>query len=212
MACCTEGLAQNIKVVKKTKIYRQQVAADPHHELVSLPKIIPHVQSDLRYATPGNFTGKALYPPSAQPWLRSAPAAALKEVQLKLQQHGYGVKIFDAYRPYAATVMMWNLVRDERYVANPAKGSGHNRGLAVDLTLFSLQTGKELDMGTGFDHFTDTAHHNFKHLPEQVLQNRVLLRKTMEAAGFRALETEWWHYSWPNDRNYSVLDIPFKKL
>jgi D-alanyl-D-alanine dipeptidase len=107
---------------------------------------------------------------------------------------------------------MWDLIHDERYVADPSKGSGHNRGLAVDLTIIDLKDGSELNMGTSFDNFTDTAHHTFKNLPADILQNRMLLRETMEKYGFKALETEWWHYSWPNDRNYEVLDIDFKKL
>jgi len=107
---------------------------------------------------------------------------------------------------------MWDLIGDERYVANPSKGSGHNRGLAIDLTLINLSNDNELDMGTGFDNFTDTAHHVFRNLPSTVLQNRTLLKETMEKYGFRSFETEWWHYSWPNDRNYEVLDLDFKKL
>ena len=117
-----------------------------------------------------------------------------------MAKQGLGLKIWDAYRPYAATQLMWNLVKDERYVANPAKGSGHNRGLAVDVTLINLQTGKELDMGTPYDHFSDTAHQSFVRLAtEDILQNRKLLQATMEAAGFTALETEWWHYYWPKN-------------
>jgi D-alanyl-D-alanine dipeptidase len=105
---------------------------------------------------------------------------------------------------------MWELVHDERYVANPANGSGHNRGISVDLTIVDLVSGRELDMGTGFDNFTDSAHHSFASLPASVLRNRRLLKATMEKYGFKALETEWWHYSWPNDHRYDVLDIGFK--
>jgi D-alanyl-D-alanine dipeptidase len=125
---------------------------------------------------------------------------------------GLGLKIFDAYRPYSVTVKFWELVKDERYVANPAKGSGHNRGIAVDLTIIDLKTGKELDMGTGFDNFTDTAHHTFTSLPEEVLHNRLLLKSTMEKYGFIALESEWWHYYLANGNTFELLDIEFKKL
>src|SRR6476620_9652476 len=107
---------------------------------------------------------------------------------------------------------MWELVHDERYVANPSKGSGHNRGLSIDLTLVDLKTGKEIEMGTGFDNFTDSASHSFINLPEEILQNRKLLKETMEKYGFKPLQTEWWHYSWPNDRNYEVFDMDFKTL
>jgi D-alanyl-D-alanine dipeptidase len=103
-------------------------------------------------------------------------------------------------------------VKDERYVANPAKGSNHNRGLAIDLTIVQTASGAEINMGTDFDNFTDTAHHNFAHLPQQALQNRKWLKETMEQAGFKSFESEWWHYTWPDNRNYEILDIPLKKF
>ena len=105
---------------------------------------------------------------------------------------------------------MWELVHDDRYVADPSKGSGHNRGLAIDLTL--IKDGKEVNMGTGFDNFTDSAHRDFTALPEAVLKNRLLLQTAMEKHGFKGLATEWWHFSFPNDGRYDVLDIDFKKL
>ncbi len=125
---------------------------------------------------------------------------------------GLGLKIFDAYRPYSVTEKMWLPVQDDRYAADPKKGSGHNRGVAVDLTLIYLATGEELNMGTGFDNFSDTAHHAFTNLPEDILQNRLLLKKNMEQYGFKALDTEWWHYSLPNAKDFELLDIDFKKL
>ena len=103
-------------------------------------------------------------------------------------------------------------MHDERYVANPANGSGHNRGIAVDLTIIDLKTGKELNMGTGFDNFTDSAHHSFTNLPKEILQNRNLLKTTMEKYGFKLFETEWWHYFLADGDKYEVLDIDFKKL
>ena len=139
-------------------------------------------------------------------------ANALKKAADSLRQFGYGVKIFDAYRPFGVTVRFWKLIKDERYVANPSKGSGHNRGIAVDLTLYELKSGAELNMGTGFDNFSDTAHHSFENLPATIMRNRVLLKSIMTQAGFNALETEWWHYALPNSSAYSILDIPFKKL
>lgn len=204
--------AQPLKIVKKSKTYWQEVQADSLQKMTEVRLMAPGIVYDLRYATRNNFTGRQLYPQDAVPYLRLNVAKALAQVQAILRQKGYGLKIFDAYRPYAATKKMWDLIHDERYVANPAKGSGHNRGLAIDLTIIELSTGREIDMGTGFDNFTDTAHHDFKDLPQQVLSNRTLLRTTMEQCGFNALETEWWHYSWKNDRNYNVLDLPFKKL
>jgi zinc D-Ala-D-Ala dipeptidase len=102
--------------------------------------------------------------------------------------------------------------KDDRYVADPKKGSGHNRGIAVDLTIVNLQTAEELPMGTGYDNFSDTAHHTFTSLPEKILQNRNLLKALMEKYGFKLFETEWWHYSLPDPKNFEILDIPFKKL
>ena len=208
---CTSAFGQ-LQPVNKSKIYRQQVQADSLQRMVELKTILPALVYDLRYATTNNFTHRKLYKSGKETFLRSPAAKALENVQQDLNEQGYGLKIFDAYRPYSVTRKMWDLIHDERYVADPAKGSGHNRGLAVDLTIVHLKDGSELNMGTGFDNFTDTAHQNFTSLPVDILQNRKLLKTAMEKYGFRALETEWWHYSWPNDRNYELLDLDFKKL
>ena len=208
---CTIAFAQ-VKAVKKPKIYRQQAETDSMQRMTELKTLIPNIVYDLRYATKDNFTHKKLYQNGRQTFLRLPVANALQKVQDNLNRKGYGLKIFDAYRPYTVTKTMWNLIHDERYVADPSKGSGHNRGLSVDLTIINLIDGSELNMGTGFDNFTDTAHQMFRNLPEDVLSNRKFLKETMEKYGFKALETEWWHYSWTNDRNYEVLDIDFKKL
>ena len=202
--------AQELSVVSKSKAFKKQVANDSLHAMVSLNNYLPSASFDLRYATTENFTGQKLYTDTKTTYVRLAVAKALVNVQKELAKDGYNLKIWDAYRPYAVTKKMWELIGDERYVANPAKGSGHNRGLAIDLTL--IKEGKEVAMGTGFDNFSDTAHHEFSQLPEDVLQNRKRLKTVMEKHGFRALETEWWHYSWPNDRNYDVLDLRFKDL
>lgn len=208
---CTIALGQ-VQAVENPKMYRQQVHADSMQKMIEIKTLIPNIIYDLRYATKNNFTHTKLYKTGNLTFLRLPVARALQRVQNELREKGYGLKLFDAYRPYAVTKKMWDLIHDERYVANPSKGSGHNRGLAIDLTLIELRDGSELNMGTGYDNFTDTAHHIFKDLPLTVLQNRGLLKETMEKHGFKSFETEWWHYSWPNDRNYDVLNIDFKKL
>jgi D-alanyl-D-alanine dipeptidase len=201
------------KVTSNMEEYINQVKTNPGKQMVELKTLIPNLVYDIRYASLNNFMHRYMYARSGyRCYLRKDAALSLKKAQDILIAKGYGFKIFDAYRPYAVTVKFWELVKDERYVANPAKGSGHNRGVAIDLTIIESATGKELDMGTGFDNFTDSAHHDFKDLPESVLKNRLLLRETMEQAGFRALETEWWHYSLPAAANYELLDLPFKKL
>lgn len=193
--------------------YHQEVMVNPLLLMVDPQSRIPAINYDLRYATFQNFTGKRMYPRRTSISLLRQPAVeALKKVTDSLKQLGLGIKIFDAYRPFNVTVRFWKLIKDERYVANPAKGSGHNRGIAVDLTLIELSTQIELDMGTGFDNFSDTAHHSFYDLPAEIIHNRLLLRNSMTAAGFIALETEWWHYSLPNPTLYPILDISFKKL
>lgn len=196
----------------KWETYREQVKKDSTKKMVELKEFIPGIVYDLRYATANNFMKRLMYPAGTSITFMRLPAAiGLQKVQQELAIRGLGLKIFDAYRPYAVTVKFWELVKDERYVANPSKGSGHNRGIAVDLTIINLFTHKELDMGTGFDNFTDSAHHSFTNLSKEVLQNRLLLKSTMEKYGFKAYSDEWWHYSIPTG-GYEVLDIEFKKL
>lgn len=216
----SRGLAQHpatsrygVATIDKIADYQQTVRADPEKRMVELRTLSARILYDLRYATVNNFMHRQMYVPAARcTFLRLPAARALAQVQKELNKKGYGLKIFDAYRPYSVTVKFWELVKDERYVANPSKGSGHNRGLAVDLTIVDLATKKQLEMGTGFDNFSDSAHHSFTGLSPAVLQNRALLKETMIKYGFTPLETEWWHYFWPNDRQYEVLDIPFEEL
>ncbi len=195
------------------KEYKEQVKQDPSKKMVELKSSIPAIVYDLRYATTNNFMHRYMYPPKTKKTFMRAPAAlALNKVQEALKMMGFGLKIFDAYRPFAVTVKFWELVKDERYVANPSKGSGHNRGIAVDLTIINLKTGQELDMGTGFDNFTDSAHHTFTSLSKEVLQNRTLLKTTKEKFGFKAFDTEWWHYFYGDPDQFEILDLDFKTL
>jgi D-alanyl-D-alanine dipeptidase len=200
-------------VLKNKAVYKKNILMDSNKNMLELKQYIINIKYDLRYATSNNFMKQRMYPTGTNTTFLRLPAAnALRLVQEELATKKLGLKIFDAYRPYSVTERFWELVNDERYVAHPKKGSGHNRGLAVDLTLIDAITGIELDMGTGFDNFTDSAHHRFTNLPATVLQNRTLLKTIMLKYGFQLLETEWWHYYWPNNRNYEVLDISFKQL
>lgn len=197
----------------KWEDYKKQVKDDPSKKMTELKGLIPSIVYDLRYATSNNFMKRMMYPSGTNSTFLRLPAAqALKKVQDELAAKGYGLKIYDAYRPYSVTVKFWELVKDERYVANPSRGSGHNRGIAVDLTIINIKTGKELNMGTGFDNFSDTAHHSFKKLAADILQNRELLRSTMAKFGFNAYNEEWWHYSWPGSDKFEILDIDFKEM
>lgn len=179
--------------------------------MIDVVSYVPGIQTDFRYATPDNFTHKRLYThPGA--FLRLPAAMALREVQSDLNTKGLGLKIFDAYRPYNVTKEMWKIVPDARYAANPAKGSGHNRGIAVDLTLTNHFTGEELTMPTKYDDFTERAHHNYDHLPDSVIVNRNLLKSVMEKHGFIALDTEWWHYYLPGSSRYELMDFNFDQM
>lgn len=184
---------------------------DPEWQLVDLKKMMPGLQSRIWYATPLNFTGKVLYRKPGL-YLRYAAARRLKQVQDSLKNMGLCLLVFDAYRPYSVTLDMWKIVPDDRYAANPAKGSGHNRGIAVDLTLADLNSGQPLPMPTGYDNFTDSAHHSFIHPDSVIMSNKALLKGVMEHFGFRPLDTEWWHYALPEPARYPLMDIPFETL
>ncbi|TAD81691.1 MAG: peptidase M15 [Bacteroidetes bacterium] len=198
-------------VIAWKKTYKQQVKADAASKLVSLNSALLPFQSNLYYARTDNFTQKILYKKPIL-YLNVEAAQKLAVAQKSLLAKGYNLLIFDAYRPYAVTQKMWTIVPDDRYAANPASGSGHNRGAAVDLTLTYASTGAVVTMPTQFDNFSDTAHHGFSALPDSVIAHRELLRKTMEEAGFKALGTEWWHYSLPNTKQYPIYDLSFKQL
>ncbi len=200
-------------VTDKLSEYKKQVKADPAKKMTELRELAPGIVYDLRYAGTNNFMRRMMYPAGTIfAYLRQPAARALQKVQEELNVKGLGLKIFDAYRPYSVTVKFWELVKDENYVAHPARGSGHNRGIAVDLTLLQLPAGTELAMGTGFDNFSDTAHHGFNRLPADILLNRQLLKTLMVKHGFRAYDKEWWHYSWPDAARFELLDIGFNKL
>ena len=201
-----------LKIIETKSDYRIAVKDSGEMEMVDIKMLVPDIILDLHYTTAKNFVGKILYPPLTTTYLRKNAAEALAAVQQKLKTKNLSLKIWDAYRPYAVTEEMWKMVPDSRYAANPQFGSGHNRGISVDLTLINSATGKELDMGTGFDNFSDTAHSTYKNLPADVLANRSLLRNMMEAEGFIVLDTEWWHFYLPNSKNYTLMNLSFKQL
>ncbi len=199
-------------VINDVKILQKTIRKNPAKQMMDVKVQVPGIILDLRYAGTNNFMHQQLYPSVTTTYLRKPAADSLRVIQKQLKEQGLGLKIFDAYRPYNVTEKMWEPVQDDRYAADPKKGSGHNRGVAVDLTIINLNTKEELDMGTGFDNFSDTAHHAFTDLPEAVLQNRLLLKNSMEQHGFKALDTEWWHYYLPNAKDYELLNISFDEL
>lgn len=148
---------------------------------------------DMKYATTDNFLKAKVYD-CAECFLRLKTVNALVEVNKKFMEKGYRIKIFDCYRPLDIQKKMWKIVSNPEYVANPAKGSIHNRGGAVDITLVS-SNGKELDMGTSFDFFGIEASHNYPNVAEEVKENRLVLKTIMTTSGFNSFDSEWWHYN-----------------
>jgi D-alanyl-D-alanine dipeptidase len=192
--------------------YEASVRANPLALMMPIFKKPGQIMLDLRYQTTANFTGNILYPPTNCTFLRKPVYDALMLAAASFREAGFGIVIWDAYRPHNATVKMWELIQDERYVAHPTKGSGHNRGIAVDMTLFRFSDGALLDMGTDFDEFAEKAHVSYTNLPKVVLDNRKILQTTMEKAGFKVLETEWWHFYWPGGNDFAMLDLSFDAL
>lgn len=202
-----------LSIVNSPEVLKLEIAKNTSLYMSDILQAVPYVKLDLKYATKLNFTGKRMYPASTSTtFLRSEAAKALTAVAIALKSLGLGLKIWDAYRPYDVTVRFWKLIHDERYVANPKKGSGHNRGIAVDLTLYRLADGMEIKMPTGFDDFSEKAHHGYMQLDEEQIKNRELLLNIMEKYGFRRYTTEWWHYSWPDPEKYTILNLTFNQL
>lgn len=151
---------------------------------------------DMKYATEDNFLKAKVYD-CAECYLRLKTVKALVEANKSFMAQGYRIKLYDCYRPLEIQKRMWKIVSNPKYVADPAKGSIHNRGGAVDLTLVDSD-GKELDMGTAFDHFGIEASHDYQKLDIKVIQNRKMLKETMQKHNFKMFESEWWHYNLSN--------------
>jgi D-alanyl-D-alanine dipeptidase len=178
-------------------------------ELITLDKSI---KLDIRYATDNNFVGRAVYP-EGRAFLQKPAAEAVVRVHKKLKEKGLGIVIFDGYRPWTITKLFWDVVPEDKrkFVADPAKGSKHNRGCAIDLSIFDLKTGQPIDMPSGYDEFTERASPNYKGGTEQQTANRELLRKLMEAEGFTVNPNEWWHFDYANWQDYAIYDISFEE-
>lgn len=176
------------------------MTADPEQELL-----------DIRYVTTNNFTGSVIYEKPLA-FARRPVVEALRLVQDSLLVHGLGLKIYDAYRPYAATIRFYEVFPDTSFVANPRYGSRHNRGCAVDVTLIRLSAKEEIAMPTAFDDFSDKAHPGYQFLPEEVIANRNLLFSIMKHFGFSHYETEWWHFDYQGWKKYPLMNLSLTAL
>ena len=191
--------------------YKESLKANPEKELVDLEKFIPDLIMDIRYATTNNFTGKKIYN-LAKAYARRPVAEALKKAQAEFKKLGVGVKMHDAYRPYSATVKFYEEYHDTTYVASPYRGSRHNRGCALDMTLVDLKTKKELKMPTEYDSFSKDAWPTTPVKDPQIKKNRDLIIGVMERNGFKVNASEWWHFDFVGWKKYEVMDIDFEAL
>ena len=180
-------------------------------DLVELTTVNSTIRLDIKYATDDNFTKKAVYP-QAKCYLRQEVAAKLNVVQQELEQQGLGLKVFDGYRPRSVQYKFWELVPIPGYVADPSKGSKHNRGSAVDLTIIRLSDGQELEMPSEFDEFSEKAHREYNAMTPEAAKNCKLLEDLMVKNGFIPLPTEWWHFDDADWEKYELLDISFEDV
>ncbi len=182
--------------------------------LVELVKLDPTIKLDIRYATPNNFVGKPVYP-EARAFLQRPAAEALLSAHKWLKSQGYGILVYDAYRPWSITKLFWDITPADKkiFVADPAKGSVHNRGCAADVGLFDLRTGREVEMPSAYDEMTDRAFITYTGGTPEQRAMRNLLRKAMEREGyFFPYPEEWWHFDYKDSREYAVQDIPFSAI
>lgn len=182
-------------------------------DLVELIKLDKTIKLDIRYARSDNFVGRPVYK-EARAFLQRPAAESLLKVHKSLKKQGLGLAIFDGYRPWSVTKLFWEVTPEDKrkFVANPKSGSRHNRGCAVDLSIYDLKTGKLLPMPSDFDDFSDKASPDYKGGTDEERRNRDLLRKLMESENFTVNENEWWHFDYKDWRSYSLYDIAFSSI
>lgn len=184
-------------------------------DLVEVIRVDPAIRLDIRYATAHNFLGVPLYH-EARAFLQRPAADALARAEARLRRQGYGLVVFDAYRPWRITKLMWDRSREAwrrgGYVADPSQGSRHNRGCAVDLTLCDARTGKAVEMPTEYDDFTAAAHADAPLASAAARRHRAALQDAMRAEGFAVLAEEWWHFDYKDWRHYRIEDAPFEAV
>ncbi len=206
LCCAVVVCAQQTQPPQETGSFRQS-------ELVELPKLDKTIKLDIRYATANNFLGRPVYI-EAHAFLQKPAAEALVRVNKRVRKQGYGLLVFDGYRPWAVTKIFWEITPTDKkeFVADPAKGSRHNRGCAVDLSLYELQTGRTVEMPSAYDEMTERAHIDYQGGPPEARRLRGLLRAAMAAEGFNVYAPEWWHYDYKDWREYPILNLSFSEL
>ena len=182
-------------------------------DLVELVTLDPTIKLDIRYATANNFVGRPVYT-EARAFLQRPAAEALVRAHRALKEKGYGLLIFDGYRPWAVTKLFWDVTPKAKreFVANPKEGSKHNRGCAVDLSLYELRSGNEVQMPSAYDEMSPRAYPSYAGGTAAQRERRDVLRAAMEAQGYTVEPNEWWHFNCKDWREYLILDIPFKDI
>ena len=182
-------------------------------DLVEVISLDPTLRLDIRYATSNNLVGRPVYE-EARAFLQRPAAEALVRAHQSLKKQGYGLLIFDGYRPLSVTKIFWDVTPPEKrqFVANPAQCSKHNHGCAVDLSLYDLKTGQEVAMPSAYDEMTERSHPTYKGGTAEQRAARDLLRRAMEAQGFKVYPIEWWHFDYELWPSYPILNIPFSQI
>jgi zinc D-Ala-D-Ala dipeptidase len=188
-------------------------AATRPPDLVELVRLDGSIKLDIRYAGQNNFLGKQVYP-EARAFLQRPAAEALVAAHRELAVHGYGLLIHDGYRPWAITKLFWEMTPPalREFVADPASGSKHNRGAAVDLTMYDRAMGTAVVMPSGYDEMTQRAYPDYRGGAPDARGRRDLLRAVMERHGFVVEPNEWWHFNFKDWRQYPILDIAFAEI
>jgi D-alanyl-D-alanine dipeptidase len=182
-------------------------------DLVELTTLDPTIKLDVRYATTNNFLGTPVYT-QARAFLQRPAAEALVRANHELKALGYGLIIHDGYRPWYVTKIFWDATPDDKkiFVADPKDGSKHNRGCAVDLSLYDLKTGTEVQMPSGYDEMTERAYADYPGGTDEERARRLLLRQAMEKQGFAVIPKEWWHFDYKAWKQYPILNVKFEDL
>ncbi len=182
-------------------------------DLVELVKLDPTIKLDIRYAGTNNFLGKPVYKES-RAFLQRPAAEALLKAHQQLAKSGYGLLIHDGYRPWAITKLFWDTTSgfQREFVADPKTGSKHNRGCAVDLTMYDLATGLVVEMPGGYDEMTPRSYPDYPGGPPEARAKRDLLRQAMEGHDFTVEPNEWWHFNFKDWKAYPILDIAFSEI
>ena len=212
VGCAPVGPDRNVPFIPANTAASLQ--PDDPKRLIELVKLDAAIKLDMRYATTNNFTGRVLYD-EARAFLAAPAAQAVARASKAAQGDGFGLTIYDAYRPWRITKKLWDATPvgpKKEYVANPKRGSKHNRGCAVDLTLHDLRTGRLVEMPTEFDDFSEKAHRDYMGASPTAINNRARLASYLEAEGFVGLSNEWWHFDFRGWEQFPVMDIPFNAI